>query len=94
MTAGTMLPELPAITLVETMFAMVTMPATDKSIPPVSKAIVWPVATTPRNAEIWRIIEELPELKHARRDQSGDNIEQCNCPPDGADSADHVRCAK
>ena len=43
--------ERPTITLVETMFDIVTTPATETSIPPTSKARVCPVATTPRNAE-------------------------------------------
>jgi hypothetical protein len=42
--------------LVETMFAIVTTPATERSIPPVNKAIVWPVATTLRNAATWKML--------------------------------------
>jgi len=54
-TAGSMFPGLPPMRLVETMFAIVTTPATERSIPPVNRAIVWPVATTPRNAATWKM---------------------------------------
>jgi len=43
-TAITMLPSLPAMMLVDTMLDIVTTPATERSMPPVSRANVCPVA--------------------------------------------------